>query len=642
MTQAACNEGKYDALPQRGEKYLPFFLRRANWACAIRRGRYFNTMSPHSTLSKAQLLELIDRKQEQLASQDQQLAKHSRELAKRDDIIKQLEAKLEQAEKDYLKLWRERFEAKSERYIDDSDQLRLDFGDTDEAADAAAGLAEAIEEADLVSEHKRRKPRKQRDESLPAHLPRREITVDAAETDKHCGTHGEKSPLPESMWDIVEKLVYVPPELYVEIRKYPKYACQNQPQCGITSAERPTGIVEGDKYDTSIATEILVNKFAYHLPLYRQQDMFAGTGWTPSRSTMLNILVNCHFIVEPLLAYFKQVAFTDSIMACDDTGVKLLYPKVPPDFDLTDPKQKRIAEKFAEARAENKPSINAKMWAYRPQTIKLNIFDFTVSRHRDGPAWFFDGYTGTILGDCWHGFGAIAAASEGSIARAACSSHARRKFEEMTDYPADRRKWLKWFQELFDIETRAKSLSPEARLTLRQSDSQAIWAAMRSELDAIDDRTEQVVLPKSDLRKALAYVDNHWEELTRYLQDTALPIDNNECEQLMRQVSLGRKNWLFCGSVAGGERNAGFMTLVSSAHRNDLQVGSYINDVLRRLLAGDTNYEPMLPWNWAAENPHRVRKFRQEERRDRVDRRETARAKRRARKKLLETRHSQR
>ena len=84
------------------------------------------------------------------------------------------------------------------------------------------------------------------------------------------------------------------------------------------------------------------------------------------------------------------------------------------------------------------------------------------------------------------------------------------------------------------------------------------------------------------------------------------------------------------------------MTLVSSAHRNDLQVGTYINDVLRRLLAGDTNYEQMLPWNWAAENPHRVRKFRQEERRDRVDRRETARAKRRARKKLLETRHSQR
>jgi transposase len=192
-------------------------------------------------------------------------------------VIQQLEAKIQQLEKDYLKLWQERFAAKSERYIGDPDQLRIDFGDTDEAADAAEGLAEAVEEADLVPAHKRRKPRKKRDESLPAHLPRKEVFMDVPDSDKHCDTHGERKLLPEAMWDIVERLKYIPPQLLVEVRKYPKYACEGQPECGIATAERPTGIVEGDKYDPSIAAELITNKFAYHLPVNRQQDMFAGS-----------------------------------------------------------------------------------------------------------------------------------------------------------------------------------------------------------------------------------------------------------------------------------------------------------------------------------------------------------------------------
>jgi transposase len=245
---------------------------------------------------------------------------------------------------------------------------------------------------------------------------------------------------------------------------------------------------------------------------------------------------------------------------------------------------------------------------------------------------FFESYRGTILGDCWHGFGAIAAESDGSIVRAACNSHARRKFEDATDYPTDRRKWMKWFQELFDIETCAKSLSDEERISLRQSESQSLWDMMRAELDTIDQRKEQVVLPKSDLRKALNYLRNHWTELTRYLADPQLPMDNNECEQLMKQVGLGRKNWLFSGSVAGGERSAGFITLASSAHRNDLDVWSYVNDILKQLLAGETDYEPMLPWNWAATHPENSREFRQEERRERDVRNQAKRAKRRAHK----------
>lgn len=548
------------------------------------------------------------------------------------ELVASKEARIKQLESDYLKLWQERFGAKSERYIADPDQLKIDFGDTPETEDVAAGLHQANEEAEQeVSGHKRRAPKK-RDESLPAHLPRTEIVHDIAESEKVCPQHGEKTQLPDSMSDRRETLVYVPASCHVEVQVYPKYSCPGCSECGVASAERPTGIVEGNKYDTSIAAQIITQKYAYHLPLYRQQDMFAGSGWTPGRSTLLNILTGSHYILEPLLEYFEQTLKTDSVVACDDTGVTLLYPKVPPDLDVEDPKQKRIAEVFDQALKENKPSIKAKMWAYRGAEVKLNLFDFTVSRHRDGPELFFENYQGTLLGDCWHGFGAIAASSDGAIVRAACNAHARRKFEDAKGYPADRHRWLQWFQDLYDLETQSRTMSSDERLKQRQTQSRAIWDLMWAELESIDDRTEQVVLPKSEFRKALNYTRNHWCELTRYLDDPGLAMDNNECEQLMKQVAIGRKNWMFVGSIAGGERAAGLMTLVSSAHRNDLDVWTYVNDVLKRMLAGQTDYKPLLPWNWAADHPEAIREYRQEERRQRDVRKEAKRDRRRANK----------
>ena len=188
------------------------------------------------------------------------------------------------------------------------------------------------------------------------------------------------------------------------------------------------GIVEGNKYDTSVAAEIITNKYGYHLPLYRQQDYFASCGWVPSRGTQSNILANSFDLAQPLLQYFTETLRTDSIVGCDDTSVTLLYPKTLPPLDLDDPQQRRMQEVFQESLDQQKPSIGAKMWAYRGVTVKLNVFDFTVSRHRDGPALFFADYTGTLLGDCWHGFEAIAVSSQGDILHGlqfACAAEGR-------------------------------------------------------------------------------------------------------------------------------------------------------------------------------------------------------------------------
>ena len=221
----------------------------------------------------------------EVATQRERLRQLDIELQTKDEKIARLEQERDEYRLAFDKLMQERFRNRSERYLDNPDQLRLDLGDTDEAADAAAGLADAIEDQQqTIPEHQRRKPRKKRDERLPAHLPRYEVIARASDEEKTCPTHGQRTLLPESMWDTTETLEFERPRLKVRVTKYPKYACQDKPECGIGSPERPSSIVEGNKYAPSVAAEIITNKYSYHLPLYRQQDYFGGCGWVPSQS----------------------------------------------------------------------------------------------------------------------------------------------------------------------------------------------------------------------------------------------------------------------------------------------------------------------------------------------------------------------
>jgi transposase len=545
--------------------------------------------------------------------------------------LQQQNEKLEQQKQDlelaYAELYQRAFVRRSERYLEDPNQLKIDFGGSDDAADAAEGLAQAIDESQeiVIPEHTRRQhARKGRQEKFPDHIPRYEVEAEVPDELKHCPEHGERKLIG---YDQTEKLEMEPPKLKVRVTLYPKYACEGQPDCGVTSPERPTGLVEGDKYDTSVAAQIITGKYGYHLPIYRQQDYFAGTGWTPARSTLLNILEASAFVIRPVAEYFKQTILASPILGTDETRVTLLLPQNIPTPIAGDPKSQRIHEVFTEAVQAGKPSVSGRMWAYRSKTLPLNVFDFTVSRHRDGPDAFLKDYAGKLMADCYSGYQGITLRSEGRIDRGACVAHARRKvFDGRSGYPLEASWLLGRFQQLYDIEDRAKNSSTEERLALRQSEAVPVWEAIGQWLES--DATRRI-LPKSKLGEALGYLKNHWDPLRLYLTDGLMPIDNNDVEQLMKQVAIGRKNWLFVGSVVAGERAADFLTLVSSAVRNDLDVWAYIKDVLDQLLAGSTDYEPLRPDVWKASHPEAVRQYRVQERRDRADRKQRRRARRR-------------
>ena len=559
-----------------------------------------------------------------LAACHAMLVKQQRVIQRQTDLLEDQKIEIAKLEAERDAALQFAFRKKIERYLPDPKQFILDFGDSPEVVDAAEGIADAALETVAGYERRKQAAEKARSEQLPAHLPRYEVKLDVPEAQKTCATHGERQVIG---YDWQETLEVVPPKLVVRRTGIPKLACPKAPECGVVEAPRPVGLVEGNRYDTSVAAEIMVAKYAYHVPVYRQQDLFASCGWTPARSTLLNVLESAAHLIRPLVAHLREVVRAGPIIGTDDTTVTLVVKDTPPPLDPDDPKAARAREVIAAAQAELRGSITARMWVYRSITAPINVFDFTVSRHRDGPELFLDGFVGSLMADCYSGYEAVRTRSDGKIVRAACAAHARRKvFNARDNHPAHAALVLGMFREIYDIEDRAKPLTPSERQHLRQAEARPIWTRMQQYLasEAVSN-----VMPKEPFGQALTYLRNQFDHLLVYLDDGLMPIDNNETEQLMKQVALGRKNWMFIGSVAAGYRAADLMTLVSSAARNDLDVFMYVKDVLDRLLAGESNYDVLRPDVWRQSHPEAIRIYRQEERRSRADAKAVKRARRR-------------
>lgn len=521
------------------------------------------------------------------------------------------------------KLLKQLYGPRRERFIDPR-QLTLDFGGDAQAA--AEALAEAVLEAEETidqaeSRRRARRPRRRGrgSERFPEHLPRYEKIVDVPEDQKVGKTF--------IGYDEVETLEFERAQLRVRVTKYAKYADPAQPNKGVQSPPRPTGLVDGNRFDTSVAVEVMASRFFYHLPYYRQQDLFAGCGWTPSRSSLLNLVRASDFVLQPLVEYYHDLLGKVDRVGCDETPLILIVPPVLPNLDPKDPRTPRILEVLSKAQAEGRPSVQARMWAYRSLELPFNVFDFTVSRHRDGPDEVLSKFSGVLMGDCWSGFQKIELRSDARIRRAACWAHARRKLDGCrTSHPRHTTVLLALIRQLYDLEDRAKLWTDQQRLELRQRYSLGVLQQIRHYMDG--PQLERL-LPKSDLAEAIGYLRNNWDALSLYASDGRIPIDNNETEQLMKQIATGRKNWLHVGSLAAGCRSANLMTIISTAVRNHLDVWMYLKDVMDRILAGCTDWETLRADHWKQEHPNAVRQYRVEERRDAIDRRRLRRARRR-------------
>ena len=496
------------------------------------------------------------------------------------------------------------FGRKSERHVPDPRQGLLPLGEDGEAAAPPPPVAE--EEITY-----RRRRRGHGWSELPKNLPREEVLLDVPEHERQCAACGEA--LTRIGEDRSERLHLVPPRVWVQVLVRPKYACSCR-QAGVKQTPSPASPVPGGRFDFSFVAHVVTSKIADHLPLYRQQDILARSGIELSRATLCQIMASVAELGRPLADFMTRRLLVPDLLGADDTPVRLL--------DGSHPAGVRTA----------------RFWLFRGfAAAPYNVFYFHESRARDGPSEFLRDFRGTVKVDAYGVNEGVYLGSGGRIVASCCWAHARRKFEEAKgSHPALAAEALAFFQQLYDLEDRAKACSHEERRALRQREAAPIVARLRGWLD----QQLTTALPKLKFGEAVRYLHNQWDSLTSYVHDGRLPIDNSDVERDLRALTIGRSNWLFIGSPQAGPRAAVLYTLVASAARHDLDIWAYLCDVLERLAVLRQSSDrsppsselltPLLPDVWAQAHPQAIRSYRQHERESRAAAKRARRQKRRA------------
>lgn len=404
---------------------------------------------------------------------------------------------------------------------------------------------------------------------LPRDLPRKRVEHDVPAEEKICPECGAaKTRIGE---EVSEQLEYVPASLFVIEHVRPKYAC---PCCQehVSIAEKPAKVIEKGLPGPGLVAHVIVSKYCDHAPLYRQEFMFARQGVEVSRKTQWGWVLRSADKATALVDLMKQEVLASKVIHTDDTPVRV------------------------QGDGQDGP-FTGRFWVYVGDAAHpYTVYDYTPSRKRDGPARFLEGYEGYLQADAFGGYDGIYASGE--VIEVACWAHCRRYFYDARSTDSNRaHRMLAWVRRLYDVERDAKKLDAKQRLALRQEQSKPLLETMKQWLD----EQQPKLLPKSPIGDAANYALNNWNALIRYLDDGDLDIDNNEAEQALRGIAIGRRNWLFLGSDRGGRAAAVHYSLIQSAKRHGLDPFAYLRDVLLRITAqGQANLHELLPDRWKA------------------------------------------
>jgi transposase len=511
------------------------------------------------TLNHEALKALIFAQHAQILSKDEQLLGKEAQLASRDEEIERLKLLI-------AKLRRIQFGRKSEKLDRQIEQLelRLDELETSRAQQLAAPAPMAASVVNRAAKRGR--------QPLPAHLPRETHKVlPKQEACPDCG--GALKPLGE---DVSEMLEYVPEHFKVIRQVRPKLACACCDR--IVQAEAASRPIERGMAGPGLLAHVLVSKYCDHLPLYRQSEIYARDGVELDRSTMAEWVGGCSRLLEPLVEALRRHVMSATKLHADDTPVPVLAPG-------------------------NGQTTTGRLWTYvrddRPwgdQTPPAVWFAYTPDRKGEHPKAHLSGFTGTLQADGYAGYDAVY--EGGRVKEAACMAHVRRPFYDLYEAhkSAVAKEALERIAALYAIEEEIRGRSAEERREVRNERSRPLLESLKQWFE----ETLGKLSRKSDTTKAIRYALGRWDELMRFCDDGHLEIDNNAAERSLRAVVLGRKNFLFCGSDAGGERAAAIYGLIGTAKLNGLNPEAYLREALSRIADHPINrIEELLPWNLA-------------------------------------------
>jgi transposase len=408
--------------------------------------------------------------------------------------------------------------------------------------------------------------------ALPKHLPRETQTHAPRQAKCDCG--GELRKLGE---DVSEVLEYVPEHFKVIRHVRTKLSCA---KCDcIVQAAAPSRPIERGVAGPGLLAHVLVSKYADHLPLYRQSEIYARHGVVLERSTLADWVGGTAQLLEPLVEVLRRYVMAAGKLHGDDTPVPVLAPG-------------------------NGKTKTGRLWTYvrddRPagdHAPPAVWFAYSPDRKGEHPERHLRVFCGTLQADAYAGFNQLY--ENGRIQEAACWAHVRRKFHDLQQAHASpvATEALERIGALYAIEKEIRRRPLEERHQVRQARSKPLLASLRQWFEA----TLPKLSRKSDTTAAIRYALSRWDALLRYSDDGRLEIDNNAAERALRTVALGRKNYLFAGSDSGGERAAAIYSLIGTAKLNGLDPEAYLREVLTRIADHPiSRIEELLPWNIAA------------------------------------------
>lgn len=407
---------------------------------------------------------------------------------------------------------------------------------------------------------------------LPEDLPREHIVLEPPPEQKVCAVCGaEKTCIGHETSEVLD---YVPGHFKVLVYERVKLACK---PCGgeITIAATGDRPIDGGLPGYGLLTDVLVRKYAEHMPLHRMRASYARLGVDLAVSSLADWVAGGADLLDPLAHAIWARSFTSHAVQADDTGITVLDDERPGG------------------------SKRGHMWCYLGDR-RWASYVYTPTWSGDGPCSFLQGRVGWVQADAYAGYDALFNAPASQAVEVGCWAHARRRFVKAFERDKRAAIAVKWIRDLYDIEREAKDhgLDAAGRQALRAERAPRILDTLHSWMKEMRGQT----LPKSDLGAAFTYALNQWTALQRYLEDGALEIDNNGCERALRSIAVGRKNYLFAGSDDGAVRAATIYTVLGTCRVNDVDPVAYLKDVMPKLIGGwkQSRIAELLPPVWKA------------------------------------------
>jgi transposase len=527
----------------------------------------------------ASLRALLAERDAAIAERDAALVEREAALAERDAHLRNVRLEIEKLKVQLAALRRDRYGKSSERLAAEIGQLEMLIGDLEEdAAERDAAAAEKTRKAKGKPD-KPRKPALRR--PLPEHLPRETVLHEPVLACRcGCTDPARLTCLGEDVTEVLEK---IPARLKVIRHVRPRYACR---ACeAMLQAPAPALPIERGRPGPGLLAHVLVSKYLDGLPLYRLSGILAREGVEIERQTLADWVGHGAWWLRPVAAAIGTHAMAQGVIWTDDTPIRVLAPG----------RGKTRLGRFWVYAFDPRP------WGGTGPPAAL--YCYSPDRKGERPREHLAGFGGWLHADAYAGYDALTAAKGGRaqrITHVACMAHARRRlFEvfEATKSPIAE-EGLRRIGELYAIEAAINGQSPEQRRAARQAQSKPLLEALHNWM--LQQRRR--LSGKSTLGKALQYALSRWDALVRYVEDGRLSIDNNLSERLLKDIAVTRKNYLFVGSDAGGQRAAIIYTIAETAKLNGLDPEAYIAAVLDRLAGGHpiSRIGELLPWNFKA------------------------------------------